>query len=297
MAFGSETENGETTVAKSARVENTRLKELRAQQAASERKRRLTVAAVVSAVIVIVVVAVVLAALNAPKGAVTSAKTSGTISDTLAKSLAGVPSATYDTVGVGSASPTTIKSMTGAVALKDGKPRMIYVGAEYCPFCAGERWALVTALSRFGTFTGIEYAVSSATDTPASIPTLSLKNAKFTSQYLSFESYEVQDRDGKALQKEPDDVAALQSANGGTAIPWIYYAGKAYQSGSTVDGTVFGTEAQDPIGAALTDPSSALTKAVIGGANLTTARICQTTGNKPANVCTSAGVTAAAAMQ
>ena len=77
----------------------------------------------------------------------------------------------------------------------------------------------------------------------------------------------------------------------------VYYAGKAYQSGSTVDGTVFGTEAQDPIGAALTDPSSALTKAVIGGANLTTARICQTTGNKPANVCTSAGVTAAAAMQ
>ncbi len=282
-------------MAKSARVENTRLKELKAQQAASERKRRLWIAASASAVVLLIVIAVVVVSLNAPKGAVTSAKLSGTISDTLAKSLSTVPAATYSAVGLGSASATPIKSMTGAVTTKDGKPRMIYVGAEYCPFCAGERWALVTALSRFGTFTGIEYAVSSASDTPASIPTLSLKDAKFTSQYLSFESYEVQDRDGKALQKEPDDVTALQSANGGTAIPWIYYAGKAYQSGSTVDGTVFGTQAQDPIGAALTDPSSALSKAVIGGANLTTARICQTTGNKPADVCTSAGVTAAAA--
>lgn len=282
-------------MAKSARVDNARLKELKAQQAASEHKRRLLIAASASAVIVLVIVAVVVAGLNRPKGAVTSAKLSGTISDTLAKSLAGVPATTYDTVGLGSASATPIKSMSGTVAMKDGKPRMIYVGAEYCPFCAGERWALVTALSRFGTFTGIEYAVSSATDNPASIPTLSLKDAKFTSQYLSFESYEVQDRDGKALQKEPDDVVALQSANGGTAIPWIYYAGKAYQSGSTVDGTVFGDQAQDPIGAALSDSSSALTKTVIGGANLTTARICQTTANKPANVCTSAGVTAAAA--
>ncbi|WP_295694190.1 DUF929 family protein [Lapillicoccus sp.] len=282
-------------MAKSARVENTRLKELKAQQAASERKRRLWIAGSASAVVLLIVIAVVVVSLNAPKGAVTSAKLSGTISDPLAKSLSTVPAATYSAVGLGSASATPIKSMTGAVATKDGKPRMIYVGAEYCPFCAGERWALVTALSRFGTFTGIEYAVSSASDTPASIPTLSLKDAKFTSQYLSFESYEVQDRDGKALQKEPDDVTALQSANGGTAIPWIYYAGKAYQSGSTVDGTVFGTQAQDPIGAALTDPSSALSKAVIGGANLTTARICQTTGNKPADVCTSAGVTAAAA--
>lgn len=282
-------------MAKSARVENTRLKELKAQQVASERKRRLLIAGAASAVIVVIIVAVIFAALNAPKGATTSAKTSGTISDTLATSLTSVPAATYNTVGLGSASPTPIKSMTGEVAMKDGKPRMIYVGAEYCPFCAGERWALVTALSRFGTFTGIGYAVSSASDNPASIPTLSLKDAKFTSQYLSFESYEVQDRDGKALQKEPDDVAALQSANGGTAIPWIYYAGKAYQSGSTVDGSVFGDQAQDPIGATLSDASSAITKSVIGGANLTTARICEITGNKPAEVCSSAGVTAAAA--
>lgn len=282
-------------MAKSARVENIRLKELRAQQAAAERKRRLLIALSASAVIVLIIVAVIIGALNKPKGATTSAKTSGTISDELATSLSSVPAATYDAVGLGTASAGPIKSMTGDVTMKDGKPRVIYVGAEYCPYCASERWALVTALSRFGTFTGIEYAVSSPTDNPASIPTLSLKDAKYTSEYLSFESYEVSDRAGKPLQTEPPDVQALQKANGGSSIPWVYYAGKAYQSGSTVDGTVFGDQAQDPIGAKLSDASSPITKAVIGGANLATARLCQVTGNKPANVCSSAGVTAAAA--
>ncbi|MEO7061983.1 MAG: DUF929 family protein [Lapillicoccus sp.] len=282
-------------MAKSARVENTRVKELKAQQLAAERRRRLIIAASASAVIVVIIVAVIFAALNAPKGATTTAKESGTVSDSLASSLTSVPATTYDSVGLGSASPTPIKNLTGEIAMKDGKPRIIYVGADYCPFCAGERWALVTALARFGTFTGIDYGLSSANDQPASIPTLSLKNAKFTSDYLSFESYEVQDRNQKAQQTEPSDVAALQSANGGSAIPWIYYAGKAYQSGSTVAGTVFGDQPQDAIGAVLKDPTSPITKAVIGGANLSTARICQVTGNKPANVCTSSAVTAAAA--
>ena len=41
----------------------------------------------------------------------------------------------------------------------DGKPEVLYVGAEYCPFCAAERWPVVVALSRFGTWSGL-----SATD-------------------------------------------------------------------------------------------------------------------------------------
>src|SRR5438270_1263439 len=31
------------------------------------------------------------------------------------------------------------------------KPVFLFVGAQYCPFCAAERWAVVKALSRFGT--------------------------------------------------------------------------------------------------------------------------------------------------
>ena len=34
----------------------------------------------------------------------------------------------------------------------DGRPGVVYVGSEFCPYCAADRWALVVALSRFGTF-------------------------------------------------------------------------------------------------------------------------------------------------
>lgn len=283
-------------MAKSARVDNARVKELKRQQQAAERKRRLLIAGAASAVVVVIVVAVIVAALNAPKGAVTSAKTSGTISDALAKNLASVPATAYDTVGLGTAQAGVIKAKTGDVTQKNGKPRIVYVGAEFCPYCASERWALVTALSRFGTFTGLDYALSSANDTPSNVPTLSFLNAKYTSQYLSFESYEVSDRDQKPLQTVPDDVTALQKADDPQgSIPYIYYAGKAFQSGTSYDGTVLDGIAQDTIGSQIVDPTTPVSQGVLGGANLTTARLCQLTGNKPADVCTSKGVMAAAA--
>ncbi len=137
--------------------------------------------------------------------------------------------------------------------------------------------------------------VSSDTDQPASIPTLSFKDAKYTSDYLSFESYEIQDRNGKPLQTVPDDVQKIEQSTGTTGIPFIWFAGKAYQSGTLIDGTVLGNQPQDKIAAQLSDPNSDIAKAVLGGANLTSARLCQLTDNKPANVCTSSGVTKAAA--
>ena len=50
--------------------------------------------------------------------------------------------------------PTTI---TGAPLTSGGKPEMLYIGAEYCPYCAAERWAMIVALSRFGTFSGLRH--------------------------------------------------------------------------------------------------------------------------------------------
>jgi thiol-disulfide isomerase/thioredoxin len=33
---------------------------------------------------------------------------------------------------------------------RDGKLLVFFMGAEYCPYCAAERWAIVRALQRFG---------------------------------------------------------------------------------------------------------------------------------------------------
>ena len=45
-----------------------------------------------------------------------------------------------------------------------GKPEVLYIGAEYCPYCAAERWAVIVALSRFGTFSGLAPIRSAAKD-------------------------------------------------------------------------------------------------------------------------------------
>ena len=64
-----------------------------------------------------------------------------------------VPAATFNAVGAGTA--TGLKATSGQPELTlDGKPEVLYMGGEYCPYCAAERWAMAAALSRFGTLSG-----------------------------------------------------------------------------------------------------------------------------------------------
>src|SRR5260370_2112678 len=37
-----------------------------------------------------------------------------------------------------------------APLLQGQKPILLFIGAQYCPFCAAERWSIVQALARFG---------------------------------------------------------------------------------------------------------------------------------------------------
>ena len=62
---------------------------------------------------------------------------------------------------------------------------MLYMGAEYCPYCAAERWAMVVALSRFGTFSGLSTVHSASTerdDLPEQ-PTWTFASSTYTSKY------------------------------------------------------------------------------------------------------------------
>ena len=45
-----------------------------------------------------------------------------------------------------------------------GKPAIVFVSEESCPFCAAERWSLVVALSHFGTWSHLGFTTSSAAD-------------------------------------------------------------------------------------------------------------------------------------
>ncbi len=53
---------------------------------------------------------------------------------------------------------------------ENGKPTFVYIGAQGCPYCAGMRWAVAIALSRFGNFSELFYDRSATND--ANVPTL-----------------------------------------------------------------------------------------------------------------------------
>lgn len=67
-----------------------------------------------------------------------------------------------------------------------------YVGAEYCPYCAIQRWALLVALSRFGTFTHLDHEVfSSSSDVYPHLASWSFVGATYSSKYFSFDPTEL----------------------------------------------------------------------------------------------------------
>jgi hypothetical protein len=280
-------------VAKSARADNARLKQLRAQQQAKERRRRLLIA--IGAVVAVAVVAVVLVVVSvlAPKK---SSAGSAPLDTAVGKALTEIPASVFDTVGVGAGTSNPPKAISAPPLTADGKPRVLYVGAEYCPYCAAERWPFVVAMSRFGTFSNLQATSSAAApEVFPDTPTLSFHGATYTSQYLSFTAVETQTNTHQPLDTlTADDQKLFDTYNSGGGIPWIDYGGKAASGGASIDATLLAGKTQATIAAEIADPSTALSKAVIGSANVITARLCQLTGNQPAAVCSSSAVTAVA---
>lgn len=210
--------------------------------------------------------------------------------------VSAVPAANFDTVGEGG-SKGGITSISGQAPLTAaGKPEVLYVGAEFCPFCAAERWGLATALSRFGTFSGLDITRSGSDD--GNYATLSFVDATYTSQYLTFVGKEMEDRAGNKLQKLTAQENTLASTLGPTKgtinFPFIDFGNRFVLSGSQYDPSILGTQTAEQIAAQISNPATKIGQAVLGSANNTTAAICVLTGNKPADVCTSSGVTAAA---
>ena len=83
--------------------------------------------------------------------------------------------------------PSAAKALT-----ENGKPEVLFIGAEYCPFCAAQRWAMVNASSRFGTFSGLTTTHSSSTDTDPNTPTLTFYGSTFTSKYIALTTVEIE---------------------------------------------------------------------------------------------------------
>ncbi len=178
---------------------------------------------------------------------------------------------------------------------------MLYVGAEYCPYCAAERWAMAVALSRFGTLSNLHFIHSTSTDVYSNTPTLTFYKSGFTSKYLTFVPVETTTVDKKPLQAPTKEQATLLNKYGQGSFPFIDIDGQFIVSGTQYLPSVLGSvSTQDPthvglswaaVGKDLQNPTSPVAQAVIGSANHITAAICKVTNNQPSNVCGSKSVT------
>ncbi len=216
--------------------------------------------------------------------------------------MTNVSPATFAKVGDGGVKNPFTGLPSGSGLSANGKPEILYIGAEYCPYCAAERWSMVIALSRFGTFTGLQTMSSSNSDSFPSTNTFTFVKATYTSKYIVFVPKEIEDQSGKSLQTLTQSQRALfqqfdappytTQANAG-GIPFIDF-GNQYITLSSGFSPALLHAGADPNGTPLTDtqiagalnnPNNAVTQAIIGNANYLTAAICKLTNNQPGSVC------------
>jgi len=203
-----------------------------------------------------------------------------------------VPASVFNTIGTGTISGVP-QPVNGTPLTAGGKPLVLYIGAEYCPYCATERWPMVVALSKFGTFAGLKTTTSSSTDVYADTATWSFYQSTYSSPYITFESVETATRTGAPLeQPTAEQLAIQQQYDPKLTIPFLQFGGKYLISGATYDPGVLQNKTHDQIAGALSDPNSDVAKGAIGASNTMIAAICNLTKNQPANVCTQPAVKA-----
>jgi hypothetical protein len=291
---------------KASRVKQASAREKIAAQRAAQRRQEirnrmfLTIGSILG-VVVIVVAFLFIKALH-KGGSSASAGVHGTaLPASVIKDISSVPSSTLDSIGSGGAYAKTVSPISAPALTSGGKPEILYMGGEYCPYCATERWAIVQALSRFGTFSGLHGIHSSSTDVYPSTPTLTFYGSHYTSKYLTFTPVETAGlTDGSTLQTPTSaqsklfskyDYPPYISATEEGAIPFIDLGGKYLIHGAQYDPQVLAGKTWAEVAAALSDKSTAIAQGADGAANILTATICKLTNNQPSSVCSSSTIT------
>jgi thiol-disulfide isomerase/thioredoxin len=282
------------------RQQNARQK-IAAQRAAARRaearNRVLIAVGGVVVVIAIVLTFVFIKLASKPASAGSGSVTGTSLPASTARDVTSVIASTLNTVGLGSVlkyDPSPINAIKNTALTSSGKPEMLYIGAEFCPYCAAERWGMAIALSRFGTLSPLHGIHSSGTDADPNTPTLTFYDSTYTSRYLVFTPVENQTIARTPLQ---NTTAAQQnlwqkydSSASGVGYPFIDFGNQYVITAPSYDPGVLAGLTWAQVAAALHNPNSAVAQGADGTANLITAAICKMTKGQPGSVCSSATV-------
>jgi len=268
----------------------------------AERRNRMLITGGSTIVVLVIVLAFVLVKLSQGSPSSSGGSSTGTLLPaSVASQVTGVPAATLDKIGKGAVPAFTqgkppFAPGSGPALTSGGKPEMLYIGAEYCPYCAAMRWPMAVALSRFGTLTPLHGIHSSSKDVYPSTATLTFYKSGYHSNYLAFTPVETTTVDKTALQnptQAQNAVWARYEPDPNTrGFPFVAFSNKQVMKGYFYNPTVLQGKTWSQIAAALKDPTSPIAQSVNGAANYITGAICQMTNNQPASVCNSPAVTA-----
>ncbi len=212
------------------------------------------------------------------------------ISSSLYQNMTGVSYSTLSAIGSSQPSVNNPpKSIGNSVTLtSNGKPEILYIGAEYCPYCAAERWAMVVALLKFGNFSNLEYMLSSSSDVYPNTATLSFRSGNYSSSYnLTFVAVENEDRSKNPLQSTTSEEQQLwnQYTNGQLSYPFVDIGGEYLLTSSQFNPDDLKNLNWTQVGSQLNNPQSLVAKDIDGAANQFIGAICKIDGGSPNSIC------------
>jgi Domain of unknown function (DUF929) len=190
-----------------------------------------------------------------------------------------VPAATLARVSPGQAA-TSLQPVqpAGPPLAIGGKPVIVFVSEESCPFCAAERWPLVVALAHFGTWSHLGSTTSSATDVFPNTATFSFRTAHYTSRELTLRTTELADNLGRPLQAQTpldtrlvdtfDVPPYVNSADQSGAVPFLDIANHDILAGAQYNPAVLAGLSATQIASQLKNPDSPVARAIDGSAQV-----------------------------
>jgi hypothetical protein len=196
----------------------------------------------------------------------------------------------------GLSAPTVVY---GSPLSSGGKPEVLYVGTEFCPYCVAESWSLIVALSRFGQFSGLSTIRSPSFEGVSPIDGWTFYGSSYTSRDLAFAPVETYsnvlvkpaDDPGSAKSYRPlqrltaAEQAVMSQYDKPRQTPFIDFGGTAIQLGSSIEPTVLAGLTWSQIAADLRRPASTAGAALLFAASTLTSELCQLTDDRPAAAC------------
>ncbi|MGH3203878.1 MAG: DUF929 family protein [Streptosporangiaceae bacterium] len=254
-----------------------------ARKRAQVRRRFLVAGGTITAVLAIVA-ALVLVKLTASPAHRTASESMAPA--TIVRQVTSVPAATLAQVSPAQAVTLLEKvKKPGPLLTIDGKPAVVFVSEESCPFCAAERWALTIALSQFGTWSQLGITKSSATDIYPNTATLSFRAVRYRSADLTLNTTELTDNVGHPLQAQTTLDARLiasydvppyvNSVDQSGAVPFLDIGNQYILAGAQYDPQVLAGLSAAQIAGQLATPSSPVAQAIDGAAKVIIAAIDQ----------------------